>query len=177
MERCYNVTVTLEQRWICKCDLCGKAWLPERAVEPGGMVPEQCSSCKKRGWNLHGDEQSRAEGGSGKDIGEESVDGRGEAVSGDDEKETRDVRTANGKRVKNVRVMRGRVSERRRTDVTTKVRRPPSGAQSESGAVGNGAQADTGGEGESRAGRVSVVDRPWKGPAHRKGCGCVKCKK
>ena len=41
------------------------------------------------------------------------------------------------------------------------------------GAVGRGAQPDTSGEG---AGEVSVMDRPFKGPAHSKGCGCAACR-
>ena len=44
--------MSLVQRWICRCDQCGKEWLPESSVEPGSGVPAQCARCKSRNWNL-----------------------------------------------------------------------------------------------------------------------------
>ncbi len=70
-----------------------------------------------------------------------------------------------------VQGVRGGVREHGRAKRSGAVQRPSSNPQSHGGAVAGSIRQDTGGQGEE----VSVVDRPFLGPAHAKGCGCAQC--
>jgi hypothetical protein len=130
----------------------------------------------------YGDEQRRAEGVGKKDHGKtRSSDSRGETDLRDVDEESGDLHAAERIGGKGVRNMRSRVrghsgkQDKSSDDRARTILGSSSQSQPESATVGGGAPENRGGEGKSEE-RVSVVDRPYVGPAHRKGCGCGECK-
>lgn len=128
-----------------------------------------------------GDDERGAKGSGEKDYGETPDDGGGESNLREVDEEAGGLSRADERGVKGLRDVRGGIRGRggrkgERGDAGTgAVFGSSIEPQPKSGTMGDGVRADPGGQGAGEGKRLSFVDRPFVGPAHRKGCGCRVC--